>query len=192
VVVVAASMLLLGLRRGNRGLVYAGVAGLLAEFVPALWYGIEELFAGDTTGVVVELRGLLVALTIFLVLSLFRAFDKIQVPSFWAWGVPALVTLAPTVVQTLAALGREVKDTDWVRFAVLVAVSTLFLLIGAIRRNSGLFYPGLVGVLISVIPYAFASNGGVGIPVILVILAGLIIWAALRIDRFGGWLKDLK
>jgi|GEM_PF-6737491 len=191
-VVVAASMLLLGLRRGNRGLVYAGVAGLLAEFVPALWYGIEELFAGDTTGVVVELRGLLVALTIFLVLSLFRSFDKIEVPSFWAWGVPALVTLAPTVVQTLAALGREVKDTDWVRFAVLVAVSTLFLLIGAIRRNSGLFYPGLVGVLISVIPYAFASNGGVGIPVILVILAGLIIWAALRIDRFGGWLKDLK
>ena len=192
VVLVAAAMLVLGLRRGNRGLVYAGVAGLLGEFVPAVWFGIEEIFAGDTIGVVTELRGLLVALTLFLLLTLFKAFDNLKLTSFWAWGVPALVALAPTVVQTIAALGGTIKDTDWVRFAVLVAVSSLFLLVGAIRRNSGLFYPGLLGVLVSVIPYAFASNGGVGIPIILVVLAGLIIWAALRIDRFGGWLKDLK
>jgi len=185
-------VMLAGMRSGNRGLVWASVATLLLEFVPALWFGIENLFGHENAPLVGELRGLLVAVTVFVLQTILKRVVHIGINSIVIWGIPAVVSLAPTLIDVWAALGHGVDSTDWVRFIVLVSVSSGFLVIGAMRRLSGLFYPGFVGVLTAVLPYAFTAGGGLGMVFTLVALAGLIIWVAVRIDRFTGWLKELK
>ena len=185
-------VMLTGMRQGNRGLVYASVATLMLEFVPALWFAIGNLFAGDAQNVATELRGVLIAATIYVVQAILRRVVSLRINSAIVWGVPAVVSLAPTLVDVWAALGHGVGDADWVRFAVLVSVSTGFLVLGAIRRLSGLFYPGFIGVIAAVLPYAFGAGGGLWIVGTLVVLAALIIWVAVRIDRFTGWLKELS
>ncbi len=183
-------VMLIGMRAGNKGLVYASVATLLLEFVPALWNAIGNLFGGS--GYANELRGLLIAVTFVVLQTIFKRVISLKINSLAVWGIPAVITLAPALVDVWAALGHDVEANDWVRFVVLVGVSTGFLVVGAIRRVSGLFYPGFIGVITAVLPYAFASGGGLGIVGALVVLAALIIWVAVRIDKFTGWLKELK
>ncbi|MEO0023947.1 MAG: hypothetical protein RL196_388, partial [Actinomycetota bacterium] len=183
-------VMLIGVRIGNKGLVYASIATLLIEFVPALWIAIGNLFGGS--GYANELRGLLIAVTFVVLQTLFKRIIRFKANSLAIWGIPAVITLAPALVDVWAALGHGVEANDWVRFVVLVGVSTGFLVLGAIRRISGLFYPGFIGVITAVLPYAFASGGGLGIVGALVVLAALIIWVAVRIDKFTGWLKELN
>ena len=187
-------VLLTGMRIGNRGLVYASVATLMFEFVPALWFAIGNFFADFGQSFVNELRGLLIAVTLYVVQTILRRAVHLKISSLVIWGIPAVVSLAPTLIDVWAALGHHVETTDWVRFVVLVSVSTGFLVIGAIRKLSGLFYPGFIGVITAILPYAFSSNAGGGLWIVgaLVVLASLIIWVAVRIDRFTGWLKELQ
>jgi hypothetical protein len=187
-------VLLAGMRLANRGLVYASVATLMFEFVPALWFAIGNLFSDYGQSFVTELRGLLIAITIYVIQTILRRAVHLKINSLVIWGIPAIVSLAPTLIDVWAALGHHVETTDWVRFVVLVSVSTGFLVIGAIRKLSGLFYPGFIGVITAILPYAFSANAGGGLWIVgaLVVLAALIIWVAVRIDRFTGWLKDLK
>ena len=185
-------VMLLGMRLGNRGLVYASVATLMFEFVPALWFAIDNQFGNYGPSVVTELRGLLIAATLAVLQTILKRVAHIKFNSILVWGVPVVVAMAPTLLDVWGALGHGVEANDWVRFAVLVGVSTGFLIIGAIRRLSGLFYPGFIGVITAVLPYAFVRGGGLWIVAVLVVLAALIIWVAVRIDRFTGWLKELQ
>ena len=187
-------VLLSGMRLANRGLVYASVATLMFEFVPALWFAIGNIFSDYGQSFVTELRGLLVAVTIYVIQTILRRAVHLKINSIVIWGIPAVVSLAPTLIDVWGALGHHVEASDWVRFVVLVSVSTGFLVIGAIRRLSGLFYPGFIGVITAILPYAFSSNAGGGLWIVgaLVVLAALIIWVAVRIDRFTGWLKELQ
>ena len=164
------------------------------EFVPALWYGIANFFSDYGQSFVTELRGLLIAVTVYVVQTILRRAVHLKINSIVIWGIPAVVSLAPTLIDVWAALGHHVEASDWVRFVVLVSVSTGFLVIGAIRKLSGLFYPGFIGVITAIVPYAFSSNAGGGLWIVgaLVALAALIIWVAVRIDRFTGWLKELQ
>jgi hypothetical protein len=186
--------MLVGMRIGNRGLVYASVSTLLLEFVPALWNGIGNTFSDYGQSFVNELRGLLVAVTIYVVFAILTRAAKLKINSLIIWGIPALVSLAPTLVDVWGALGHKVDTSDWVRFVVLIGVSTGFMVIGAIRKMSGLFYPGFFGVITAILPYAFSPSAGGGLWIVgaLVVLAALIIWVAVRIDRFTGWLKELN
>jgi|GEM_PF-2404671 len=190
--VVGTVVMLTGMRAGNKGLVYASVATVMLEFVPALWFGIENLFRDYGQATVGELRGLLIAITVFVLQTILKRAVHIRINSIVIWGIPAVVSLAPMLIDVWGALGHGAQSSDWVRFAVLVSVSTGFLSIGAIRRISGLFYPGFFGVLTAVLPYAFTEGGGLGIVFTLIALAGLIIWVAMRIENFTGWLKELK
>ena len=186
--------MLVGMRIGNRGLVYASVSTLLLEFVPALWNGIGNTFSDYGQSFVDELRGLLVAITIYVVFTILTRAAKLKINSIIIWGIPAVVSLAPTLINVWGALSDRVDTSDWVRFVVLIGVSTGFMVIGAIRKMSGLFYPGFFGVITAILPYAFSPSAGGGLWIVgaLVVLAALIIWVAVRIDRFTGWLKELK
>ncbi|MFM5905645.1 MAG: hypothetical protein ACKORF_06035 [Micrococcales bacterium] len=188
--IVATGLLVAGMRIGNLGLTAASTTALLVALVPSLYYRIDDIFT--SVALRGEMKALLVAVTVYVLLYLLQRTRKIELPSLVAWGLPTVIALSVTLIDALNALQKTTLDTeDWVRFAVLIAVGTAVLVLGAIRKIGGFFYPGLISVLAAAIPYAF-KPGGIGLWLILLSLAALIVWVAVRLDRFTGWLKQLR
>ena len=178
---------LVGIRIGNRGITTATTTSLMVALVPGLWYRIEDI--STSPSITAETRALLVAVTFYVLVYIYRRNTHISLPSLVVWGVPVVISLSMTFIDAMNAVHRSLNAEDWIRFAILMSAGALFLVVGAMRRIAGMFYPGLLTVVVSVIPYAW-SNGGYLFAVLLVI-AGLIVWAAIRLDRFSGWLKAL-
>lgn len=188
--VLAALTLVAGVRIGKRGLVWPTTAVLLLGLVPNLYYRIEDVF--PDVRVQAEMKALLFATTVYVLIYLVRKTQKLAIPSVVAVGVPAVISISVLFVDTLGALQQNTLDSgDWIRFLVLIVVGTAFLTLGAIRKIAGLFYPGIVAVLVAAIPYAWQKTN-YGSWVVLLLLAGLIVWVAIRLERFTGWLKELK
>jgi hypothetical protein len=188
--VLAALVLVSGIRLGKRGLVWPTTTTLLIGLVPNLYYRIDDAF--PDVSVQNEMKGLLFATTSYVLIYLFRKTQKLAVPSVVAVGIPAVISISVLFVDTLGALQHnQLEANDWIRFLVLIVVGTAFLTLGAIRKVAGLFYPGIVSVLVAAIPYAWQKTN-YGSWVVLLLLAGLIVWVAIRLERFTGWLKELK
>lgn len=188
--VLAAAVLVTGIRVGKRGLVWPTTATLLIGLVPNLYYRIDDAF--PDVRVQNEMKALLFATTAYVLIYLVRKTQKLAVPSVVAIGIPAVMSISVLFVDTLGALQQnQLEANDWIRFLVLIVVGTAFLTLGAIRKVAGLFYPGIVAVLVAAIPYAWQKTN-YGSWVVLLLLAGLIVWVAIRLERFTGWLKELK
>ena len=191
--------LLFGLRKGNLGVYLVGTFELWLVILPTFWFN---------TGVIVdqrfgnEFRGLIVAGFIFWLIALLRRYEILKVKSLIYVGLPALVALAPAVFNTLGSLGHDsLAPIDWWRFSIVLGVSLVLLVIGAITELGGAFYPGLIGVLVTVLPFAFTptTNQQWFLWVILLSVAGLLIWLAVRLERLrkagrdtSSWFKELK
>ncbi|MFM7029903.1 MAG: hypothetical protein ACKOWK_02410, partial [Micrococcales bacterium] len=178
---------LLGIRIGNRGITTATTTSLMLALVPGIWFRIAEITTNPS--ITAETRALLVAVTVYALVYIYRKNTHVSLPSLVIWGIPVVISLSVTFIDAMNAVHRTLTAEDWIRFAILMGAGALFLVVGAMRRIAGMFYPGLFTVVVSVIPYAW-SNGGYLFPVLLVI-SGLIVWAAIRLDRFSGWLKAL-
>jgi hypothetical protein len=90
----------------------------------------------------------------------------------------------------MSALNQSaLTSEDWIRFGIVMGTGTSFLALGAIRRVAGLFYPGLITVVVTVLPYSWHAGGLFW--AVLLLLAALIVWVAIKLDRFTGWLKAL-
>ncbi len=188
--VLAAAVLVTGIRIGKRGLVWPTTATLLIGLVPNLYYRIDDAF--PDVRVQNEMKALLFATTAYVLIYLLRKTQKLAVPSVVAVGIPAVISISVLFLDTLGALQQnQLEANDWIRFLVLIVIGTAFLTLGAIRKMAGLFYPGIVAVLVAAIPYAWQKTN-YGSWVVLLLLAGLIVWVAIRLERFTGWLKELK
>ena len=190
VAAISTVLLVLGMRMGNLGITAASTTALMVSLVPSLYFRIDDIFV--SVSLRGEMKALLVAITIYVLLYLLQRTRKLELPSLVAWGIPTVIALSVTLIDALNALQKTTLDSeDWIRFAVLIAVGTAVLVLGAIRKIGGFFYPGLIAVLAAAIPYAF-KPGGIGLWLVLLSLAALIVWVAVRLDRFTGWLKQLK
>jgi hypothetical protein len=195
----AAAAMVIGILRGNRGLNLVGTAELWLIGIPGLWFKTSSIDNGSAD---LELRGLLIAAVIFWAFSLVRQYTDIKLKSIVFLGIPVSIALAPAVFHTLATLGSpEIRSLDWWRFSIVLTVSLLLLLVGALREIGGTFFPGLIGVILTVLPYGFhpLSNKEWFLWVILLGVAGLLVWLAVRLEnmRKAGrepsvWLKELK
>ena len=75
------------------------------------------------------------------------------------------------------------------------------LVLGTMREVAGLFYPGLIGVLLTALPYGFkqTQKDQWFLWVLLLLIAGVMVWLALRLERMrkagrtsSAWLRELK
>jgi len=178
---------LAGIRLGNRGITTASTTALMLALVPGLWFRIEDLTASATTRN--ETKALLVAVTVYSLTYIFRKNTSASLPSLVIWGVPVVIALSLSFTDALSATSHVLTAEDWIRFGVVMSAATTFLVLGAIRRIAGMFYPGLLTVVATVSPYSWQQGGFFW--VVLLALAALIVWVAIRLDRFTGWLKAL-
>ena len=185
--VVATIGVLLGIRLGNRGITTASTTALMVALVPGLWFRIEDLTASATARN--ETKALLVAVTVYALTYIFRKNTEKSLPSLVIWGVPVVIALSLSFTDALSAVSHPLTAEDWIRFGVVMGAATAFLILGAIRRIAGMFYPGLIAVVATVLPYSWQVGGFFWI--VLLLLASLIVWVAIRLDRFTGWLKAL-
>jgi FtsH-binding integral membrane protein len=77
----------------------------------------------------------------------------------------------------------------------------VMLVLGTMREVAGLFYPGLVGLLITALPAGFTQAGRTPafLWVLLLVLAGVMVWLAMRLEKMrkegrtsSQWLRELK
>jgi hypothetical protein len=191
--------MVLGILRGNRGLNLVGTIELWLIGIPGLWFKTSAIDNGSAD---LELRGLLIAAVIFWAINLLRQYTSLKLKSIVFIGIPVSIALAPAVFQTLSSLGgSEIRSLDWWRFSIVLTVSLVLLLVGALREIGGTFFPGLIGVIVTVLPYGFhpLSNKEWFLWAILLGVAGLLVWLAVRLEnmRKAGrepsvWLKELK
>ncbi|MFM2024222.1 MAG: hypothetical protein RLZZ56_235, partial [Actinomycetota bacterium] len=80
-------------------------------------------------------------------------------------------------------------------------VSLILLVVGSLREIGGTFFPGLIGVIVTVLPYGFhpLTNKEWFLWAILLGVAGLLVWLAVRLENMrkagrepSAWLKELK
>jgi hypothetical protein len=196
---IAVAAMVLGILRGNRGLNLVGTIELWLIGIPALWFKTSAI---DNGAADLELRGLLIAAVIFWAISLLRQYTDLKLKSIVFIGIPVSIALAPAVFQTLSSLGgSEIRSLDWWRFSIVLTVSLVLLLVGALREIGGTFFPGLIGVIVTVLPYGFhpLTNREWFLWVILLGVAALLVWLAVRLENMrkagrepSAWLKELK
>jgi hypothetical protein len=196
---IAIAAMVLGILRGNRGLNLVGTIELWLIGIPGLWFKTSAIDNGSAD---LELRGLLIAAVIFWAINLLRQYTSLKLKSIVFIGIPVSIALAPAVFQTLSSLGgSEIRSLDWWRFSIVLTVSLVLLLVGALREIGGTFFPGLIGVIVTVLPYGFhpLSNKEWFLWAILLGVAALLVWLAVRLEnmRKAGrepsvWLKELK
>jgi hypothetical protein len=199
VLVIAAAAMIFGILKANRGLNLIGTAELWLIAVPGLWF---KTSAVDNGSADLELRGLLIAAVIFWVIALVRKYSELKPKSIVWIGIPVSVALAPAILHTLSSLGgSELRSLDWWRFSIVLSISLTLLIVGSLREIGGTFFPGLIGVLVTVLPYGFVpiANREWFLWAILLGVAGLLVWLAVRLEnmRKAGrepsvWLKELK
>ncbi|MEY4655082.1 MAG: hypothetical protein RL523_481 [Actinomycetota bacterium] len=191
--------LVLGLRQGNLGATLAGGAGLALVVLPISWFR-----AGDSADldVTVSLRSLVISALLFVLLALLRKAERVPDSSYIYLGIPVAVALVPSLFLTIQALGEsELRQVDWWRFGIIVVVSLVLLIVGSLRELGGLFFPGLVGVFVGVLPYAFKPLASQSwfLWVILLVIAAIMVWIAVRLEQLRkmgkssvSWVKALK
>lgn len=199
VLVIAAGAMIIGILRGNRGLNLIGTAELWLIAVPGLWF---KTSAVDNGSADLELRGLLLAVVIFWFIALVRQYTEVKLKSIVWIGIPVSIALAPAILHTLSSLGgSELRSLDWWRFSIVLSISLTLLIVGSLREIGGTFFPGLIGVVVTVLPYGFVpiANREWFLWAILLGVAGLLVWLAVRLEnmRKAGrepsvWLKELK
>ena len=150
----------------------------------------------------VELRSLVLAFALFMALALIKKYAKTGGNSLLYIGLPVAVALTPAIFNALVALGNPTLTVvDWWRFAIVLTASLALLIIGALREQAGMFFPGLIGVLVSVLPYGVhrVSNESWFLWVVLLLVAGIMVWIAVRLEQMRkvgktsvAWLKTLK
>ncbi|MFM2433370.1 MAG: hypothetical protein RI974_110, partial [Actinomycetota bacterium] len=194
-----AVLLTLGLRFGNLGLTVAGSAPLALTLLPSIWFRIGEYFDGK---VETEMKALFIGGLLFGIgYGLVAAF-KLKLNSSLYIGLPILVAMSPALANTFGALNQATLTAeDWYRFAIVLGGSLVFLVLGALRRLAGFFAPGAIGVLIAAVPYAWKplSEQTWSVWVVLIIVAGLLVWMAIKLEQFkknakstSVWLKELR
>lgn len=196
---IAVAAMVVGILRGNRGLNLVGTIELWLIGIPALWFKTSAI---DNGAADLELRGLLIAAVIFWAISLLRQYTDLKLKSIVFIGIPVSIALAPAVFQTLSSLGgSEIRSLDWWRFSIVLTVSLVLLLVGALREIGGTFFPGLIGVIVTVLPYGFhpLTNREWFLWAILLGVAALLVWLAVRLENMrkagrepSAWLKELK
>lgn len=197
--VLAIAALIYGLRAGNKGAYLVGTFELWLVGVPALWFKSSLVADDSVTG---EFRGLIVAGLIFWAIALLRSYNVIKAKSLVYLGIPVTIALTPALVDTLGALGgAELRTVDWWRFSIVLTASLALLILGSLRELGGTFFPGLLGVIITVLPYGFhpISNKQWFLWIILLGVAALLVWLAVRLENMrkngrepSAWLKELK
>jgi hypothetical protein len=194
-----AVLLTLGLRFGNLGLTVAGSVPLALTLLPSIWFRIGEYFEGK---VETEMKALFIGGLLFGIgYGLVAAF-KLKLNSSLYIGLPILVAMSPALANTFGALNQATLTAeDWYRFAIVLGGSLVFLILGALRRLAGFFAPGAIGVLIAAVPYAWKplSEQTWSVWVVLIIVAGLLVWMAIKLEQFkknakstSVWLKELR
>ncbi|NDD25984.1 MAG: hypothetical protein EB103_03820, partial [Actinobacteria bacterium] len=129
VLVVGLVALVLGIRQGNLGATIAGGTGLALVVLPISWVRAED--SGDLD-VAVSLRSLVIATILFVLFGLLRRAERIPDSSYIYLGIPVAVALVPSLFLTIQALGEpELRQVDWWRFGIIVAVSLVLLIVGS-------------------------------------------------------------
>jgi hypothetical protein len=197
--IAGAALLTLGLRFGNLGLTVAGAAPLALTLLPSIWFRIDEYFDGKLE---VEMKALFIGGLLFGIGYGLVAALKLKINSFIYVGLPILIAMAPALANTFGALNQATLTAeDWYRFAIILGGSLVFLVLGALRRLAGFFGPGAIGVLVAAVPYAWKplSEQTWFVWVILIIVAGLLVWMAIKLEQFKSnarsasvWLKELR
>ena len=197
--IAGAVLLALGLRLGNLGLTVAGTAPLALTLLPSIWFRIDEYFDGKLE---VEMKALFVGGLLFGLGYGLVAALKLKINSFIYVGLPILIAMAPALANSVSALNQATLTAeDWYRFGIVLGGSLVFLVLGALRRLAGFFGPGAIGVLFAAVPYAWKplSEQTWFVWVILIIVAGLLVWMAIKLEQFKSnarsasvWLKELR
>ena len=194
VLAVSALSLLGGLRGGNRGLAYSGVLGLAV---------ITWIHAGLVApAAVVEFRSLVIGAVLMTALNSLKNAGKLRGNSIVWLGIPIAVAMIPAIFNSLAALANsELTTVDWWRFGLVVTASAVLLIAGSLREIAGMFFPGLIGVVLAALPYGFkrVQQESWFLWVLLLAIAGIMVWIAVRMDQLRkqgksstAWLKELK
>jgi hypothetical protein len=199
VLAIAVTAMVFGILRANRGLNLAGTINLWLIGVPGLWFKTSSVENGAAD---FELRGLLVAAVVFWAISLLRQYTNLKLRSIVFIGIPVSIALAPAIFQTISSLGgTEIRSLDWWRFSIVLSISLALLVVGSLREIGGTFFPGLIGVIVTVLPYGFhpLTNKEWFLWAILLGVAALLVWLAVRLENMrkagrepSAWLKELK
>jgi len=199
ILVLALAALLLGVRNGNLGTALAGGASLSLLLLPITW-----ATAGQTDDYqnMVALRALGISLFLFLFLGGLRSINKLPDSSYLYLGIPAVVALGPSLLLTITSIGDSaLTRVDWWRFGILMTATVTLLVVGALRSLGGLFFPGLVGVIVGVLPYAFQpiARESWFLWVVLLVIAAVMVWIAVRLEQLrklgksgASWIKSLR
>lgn len=188
-----------GMQSGNLGAAVSGGLALALVVIPIVWTQ-----AGNASDVStqVSLRALVISALLFVLFGLLRRYDKGPNTSYVYVGIPVAVGLVPALYYSLLALNNPgLTSVDWARFGIIVTVSLVLLIVGSLRELGGMFFPGIVGVLVGVLPYAFKPVVGEAwfLWVILLVIAGIMVWIAVRLEQMKkvgkssvSWVKALK
>jgi hypothetical protein len=197
--VISLVALILGIRAGNLGSALAGGATLSLLVIPITW---TSAGASANEDVTIGVRALALSLFLFLFLGGLRSINKIPDSSYVYLGIPSAVALGPALYLSLQSIGESTLTTvDWWRFGIIVAASITLLVVGALRSLGGLFFPGLVGILVGVLPYGFQpiSRESWFLWVVLLIIAAVMVWIAVRLEQLrklgkssASWIKTLR
>ena len=194
VLILSGLSVLAGLRAGNRGLAYSGVLGLaIITWVHA------ALVVPDA---VVEFRSIVIGAVLMTALTSLKNAGKLRGNSIVWLGIPIAVAMIPAIYNSLAALANpELSTVDWWRFGIVVTASAVMLIAGSLREIAGMFFPGLIGVVLAALPYGFkrVQQESWFLWVLLLIIAGIMVWIAVRMDQLrkqgkssATWLKELR
>ena len=199
VLVISLLALILGVRNGNLGTAVAGGASLSLLILPITWASAGQSSDYETT---VALRALGISLFLFLFLGGLRSINKLPDSSYLYLGIPSVVALGPSLYLTLSSIGNSsLTEVDWWRFGILMVATVTLLVVGALRSLGGLFFPGLVGVIVGVLPYAFQpiARESWFLWVVLLVIAAVMVWIAVRLEQLrklgkssASWIKSLK
>ena len=199
VLAIAAAAMVFGILKGNRGLNLVGTVELWLILVPGLWFKTSSVDNGSAD---LELRGLLIAAVVYWAIALLRKYSSLKLRSIVFIGIPVTIALAPAIFHTLSTLGgNELRTVDWWRFSIVLSISLILLVVGSLREIGGTFFPGLIAVIVTVLPYGFhpLSNKEWFLWAILLGVAGLLVWLAVRLENMrkagrepSAWLKELK
>jgi hypothetical protein len=199
VLVIALLALILGMRSGNLGIAVAGGASLSLLILPITWANAEQSSDYETT---VALRALGISLFLFLLLGGLRSINKLPNSSYLYLGIPSVVALGPSLFLTFTSIGNtSLTQVDWWRFGILMVATVTLLVVGALRSLGGLFFPGLVGVIVGVLPYAFQpiARESWFLWVVLLLIAAVMVWIAVRLEQLrkvgksgASWIKTLR
>ena len=199
VLLIALVSLILGIRNGNLGTAVAGGAALSLLILPITWASAGQSSDYETT---VALRALGVSLFLFLFLGGLRSINKLPDSSYIYLGIPSVVALGPSLFLTFTSIGNSsLTQVDWWRFGIMMVATVTLLVVGALRSLGGLFFPGLVGVIVGVLPYAFQpiARESWFLWVVLLLIAAVMVWIAVRLEQLrklgksgASWIKSLK